>query len=45
VVAELAIFGFLLPLAVSGISFIIFMMVTGQFDYSHLDSINCEICY
>jgi len=45
VVAELAIFGFLLPLAVSGISFIIFMMVTGQFDYSHFDSINCEICY
>ncbi len=45
VVAEVFCYGFLMPLAVSGISFIIFMMVTGQFDYSHFDSINCEICY
>jgi len=45
VVAEVFCYGFLMPLALSGISFIIFMMVTGQFDYSHFDSINCEICY
>jgi len=44
-VAEVFCYGFLMPLALSGISFIIFMMVTGQFDYSHFDSINCEICY
>jgi len=45
VVAEVFCYGFLMPLALSGILFIVFMMVTGQFDYSHFDSINCEICY
>ena len=45
VIAELVAFGFLLPLAVSGITFIIFMMITGQVDYSAMDSVPCGICY
>ena len=45
VVAEVFCYAFLAPLAFGGIAFYIYMMVTGQVDYSHFDSLNCEICY
>ena len=45
VIAELVAFGLLMPLAFSGITFFIFMMITGQVDYSGMDSIPCGICY
>jgi hypothetical protein len=45
VVAEVIAFGLLMPLAFSGITFFIFMMITGQVDYSGMDSIPCGICY
>jgi len=45
VVAEVIAFGLLMPLAIGGITFFIFMMITGQVDYSAMDSINCQICY
>ena len=45
VVAEVIAFGLLMPLVFGGIAFFIFMMITGQVDYSAMDSINCQICY
>tara|TARA_R110002167_G_scaffold123793_1_gene302875 strand:+ start:20 stop:229 length:210 start_codon:yes stop_codon:yes gene_type:complete len=45
VVAEVVAFGLLMPLAFCGITFFIFMMITGQVDYSGMDSIPCGICY
>tara|TARA_R110002153_G_C12986545_1_gene463321 strand:+ start:82 stop:291 length:210 start_codon:yes stop_codon:yes gene_type:complete len=45
VVAEVVAFGLLMPLAFGGITFFIFMMITGQVDYSGMDSIPCGICY
>ena len=46
-ITNIAIKGFiasLATLAFSGIAFIIFMMVTGQFDWQAMDSIPCGIC-
>ena len=46
-VTDIAIKGFiasLATLAFGGIAFIIFMMVTGQFDWEAMDSIPCNIC-
>jgi hypothetical protein len=44
VIAEVIAYGFLMPLAFSGIAFFIFMMVTGQVDYGAMN-IPCDICY
>jgi len=46
-VTDIAIKGFiasLATLAFGGIAFIIFMMITGQVDYSAMDSNPCVIC-
>jgi hypothetical protein len=46
-ITDIAIKGFiasLATLAFGGIAYFVFMMITGQVDYSAMDSIPCGIC-